>query len=199
MAGKLKNWIDIEGSDAFKGLTPAQQKKARARYPIQEFKIQEALKDIEQNVYNSLRKVIDMLGDLNEAIHRLDGVGESNKVEVSGVTGVLEKGIHDLVDRIEATEEKMRDITFDLKSASFLHSENAVKAIEGVQKSVSGLHIPTPEKVDLKGTEDMLNRINRKIAGMTKEPEKRPTKWVASVSERDMNDDIQTVTLTAVH
>lgn len=202
---KIKNWIDIESSEAFKKMTPAQKKKARANYPMQQFKIQETLKDIEQNVYNSIRKIQDTMAELGPSFERVSKLDESNRMEMQGFMDTFEKSVKVFEDSASAVTTITTAIQANMKTVEnqidglytvyHVQGEQCLKAVENIQNSIDGMKFPEPQSVDLAGTEDMLSRINRKLA---KEPEKRPKKWVASVSERDLNDDIKSVTLTAV-
>lgn len=184
----MKTWAEVEKSEQYQALSPAQKKAAKRKYPHVQANIQGVLSEIGKTNDELVTKVVKAVETLNDALAQLDLSKANDRTVAKGIDETLMGMTVSLGARLDSVEQALSK------------DDETPRAILSLVKKVDEISFKQP---DLSGVDEFvktagstMETIERKARQLKKvEPPKH--KWKATVVDR-VGDRIKSVIIEPV-
>lgn len=181
---RIKDWQEIENSDAFRALSPAQQRAAKKKYPKNAFEMQQMTLSSDK-MLSATAEMRDVLSELNKKIER------ANKLrDMPDLHDFVSKHMQSFAAMMEGLGDKIVELSRQEKEVDFSGLIAAIQSIPVPEApKIPEIKIP---KTSTKKMEDLLAQIKAELS-LPAETEAPVKKLVVNRDEKGYMETIDIV------
>ena len=187
----MKTWAEVEQSESYKALTPAQKKAARRKYPFVQSNIQKVLKEIDQANKDMAQRMMDAVDQVSKVL------AETGEAKTLSVAENLETSITNAMNTVASRVDEVEKAL--IQSMKWLQESKEPVELEPLRKQIEEIEFKQPNLAPIEHfmTEagQTIEVINKKVRQI-KQPEVK--EWEAEVVERDRNNRIKTARIVPI-